>query len=141
MSVRQTPEVLLAREEIVAPPVSEGCKDQCFELPTTLYIVTGALFLGFVSVLSLAFANPEMAVPFGIIVAFLIAFFAIPAIFVRAAPPENGSRSLCWSEFMENGVAIENGHCSGRDAAILVLLLPTLIFCFALAVAVIVAFV
>ena len=141
MSVRQLPEILLAKDEIVAAPVAEGCKDQCFELPTALYVVTGALFLGFVSVLSLAFANPEMAVPFGIIVAFLVAFFAVPTIFVRAARGENGARSLCWSEFMENGVAIDHGRCSGRDAAVLVLLLPALIFCFALAVAVIVAFV
>lgn len=140
MSVRQVPEVLLEREEIVAEPVSEGCTDQCFELPPVLYIITGALFLGFVSVLSLAFANPEMAVPFGIIVAFLVVFFAVPAIFVRAARGENGSRSLCWSEFMKNGVAIEHGRCSGRDAAVQVLLLPALIFCFGMAVTVIVAF-
>lgn len=141
MSIRQLPEVLLAREEIVSAPVSRGCTDQCFELPSALYVVTGSLFLGFVSVLAIAFANPEMAVPFGVIVAFLIAFFAVPTIFVRAAPPENGSRSLHWSEFIENGLAIEHGRCSGRDAATLVLLLPTLIFCFALAIAVIVAFV
>lgn len=141
MSIRQIPEVLIAREEIVAPPIAKVCTDHSFELPTALYIVTGALFLGFVSVLSLTFASPGMAVPFGIIVAFLIAFFAIPTIFVCAARGEYGSRSLYWSEFMKNGLAIEHGRCSGRDAAVLVLLLPTLIFCFGLAVAVIVALV
>ncbi len=139
MSVRQIPEVLIAREEIVAPPAAKACTDHSFELPTALYIVTGALFLGFVSVLSLTFANPEMAVPFGIIAAFLIAFFAVPAIFVRAAPTDTGSHSLRWSQFIENGVSIERGRCSGRDAAVLVLLLPTLIFCFGLAIAIIVA--
>jgi hypothetical protein len=140
MSVRQFPEVLLARDEVVAPPVARSCTDQSFELPPALYIVMGAFFFGFVAVLSLAFGNPGMAVPFGVIVSFLIAFFAVPAIFVRAAPRENGTRSLCWSEFIEKGVAIEHGRCSGPGAAVLVLLLPALIFCFALAIALIVAF-
>jgi hypothetical protein len=140
MSVRQFPDVLLARNEVVAPPVARGCTDQSFELPPALYVVMGAFFFGFVGVLSLTFASPGLAVPFGIIVAFLIAFFAVPVIFVRAAPRENGSRSLRWSEFMESGVAIEHGRSSGPGAAVLVLLLPALIFCFALAIALIVAF-
>lgn len=140
MSMRQFSETLLAREEIVAPPVARACQEQSFELPTGLYVASGLLFLGFVSVLSLAFANPGMAVPFGIIVAFLAAFFAVPAIFVRVGGRQrNGASSLRWSDFTESGVATEHGRCSGRDATILVLLLPALIFCFGLAVTAIAA--
>lgn len=129
---------LLARSEIVAAPKVEAWKDYCFELPPGLYLATGALFLGFVGVLSLAFANPEMAVPFGIFVAFIAAFFTVPTIFVRGAPA-GSARSRSWADFRDRGINVETGHCSGRDAAVLVLLLPALIFCWALAIAVVVA--
>ena len=131
---------LLAREEIVAAPALPVWQDYSFELPPALHLVTGALFLGFVGVLSLAFANPEMLVPFGIFAAFIIAFFAVPAVFVRSAP-EGSAQAQRWAEFLERGVAIEHGRCSGREAAVLVLMLPAFIFCWALAIATIVALV
>ena len=141
MSVRHIEQELLARAEIVAPPSAQGCRDQSFELPPALYLATAVLFLGFVGVLSMAFASLKMAIVFSVCAAFMAAFFTIPAIFVRAGAEQCRSRSLTWSQFMENGVAIEHGRCSGRDAAVLMLLLPALIFCFGVAVAVIAAFV
>ena len=140
MSVRHVEEVLLARDEIVAPPAAQCGQDQSFELPPALYIATGLLFFGFVAVLSMAFANLKMAIVFGVCFAFIAAFFTVPAIFVRTGADHSRSRSLRWSDFMEKGVAIEHGRCSGRDAAVLMLLLPALIFCFGLAIATIVAF-
>jgi hypothetical protein len=131
---------LLARSEVVPAPAATAWQDYNFELPPALHFATGALFIGFVSVLSLAFANPEMAVPFGVFVAFIGAFFAVPAIFVRSAP-QGSARASRWSDFMEKGIAVEHGRCTGREATILVLMLPVLIFCWALAIATIAALV
>lgn len=130
---------LLARSEIVAAPRVQAWQDYNFELPPALHFATAALFLGFIGVLSLAFANPGMALPFGIFVAFIATFFAVPAIFVRSAP-QGSARAKGWAEFMEKGIAVEQGRFSGRDAAVLVLMLPVLIFCWALAIAAIAAF-
>ena len=137
MVVRLDKAQLQLRSEIVAPP-QVSWQDYSFELPPGLHLATAALFLGFVGVLSLAFASPGMAVPFGIFVAFIAAFFAVPAIMVRNAP-EGSARAKGWAEFVEAGIAIEHGHCSGREAAVLVLVLPVLIFCWGLAIAVLAA--
>ena len=140
MAVHHHSTALLAREEIVAPPMQRACEDHNFGLPPALHFATAALFIGFVSVLSLAFSNPQMAVPFGVFIAFIVAFFAVPAVFVRHAPKE-GSRALGWAEFMEHGIAVEHGRCSGREASVLVLILPTLILGWAIAIATIAALV
>lgn len=132
---------LLARQEIVAPPMARSCTDRGFELPTGIYVAMAAMFLGFVAVLSFAFRNPEMAVPFGVIVAFIAAFFAVPAVFVRTTPDDSRTPALDWSRFMAEGVDTAAGHSSGREAAVLALLLPFLILCWAIAVAVIAALV
>ena len=75
---------LLARDEVVPAP-GAAWQDYDFEMPPGLNIATAALLLGFVSVLSLAFANPGMAVPFGICLAFLGTFFSVPTIFAASA--------------------------------------------------------
>jgi hypothetical protein len=132
---------LLARQEIAAPPLQRGCTDRGLELPTSLYAAMAAMFLGFVGVLSFAFRNPEMAVPFGVFVAFITAFFVVPGLWARMQPADSRTPALNWSRFIEEGVATGTGHSSGRDAAVLALLLPFLILCWAIAVAIIAAFV
>ena len=125
---------LLHRDEIVSAPIQRACDDRTFELPVALHIATALMFLGFVSVLSLAFRAPAMAVPFGIFVVFIAGFFTTPALWVRMRPEENVSRALEWREFMRDGIATPTGRANGRDATVLVLLLPFLIFCWALAI-------
>ena len=134
-------QVLLARDEIVAAPALRACKDRTFELPPVLHFATAALFLGFVGVLSFAFRNPELAVPFGVFVAFIVAFFTVPGLWARMNPADSRTRALGWSEFMERGVATATGRCGGREATTLVLLLPFLILCWAIAIAAIAALV
>jgi hypothetical protein len=141
MSRRLDHAELLVRQEIVAPPMPRACTDRGFELPTGIYVAMAAMFLGFVGVLSFAFRNPEMAVPFGVFVAFIAAFFAVPAMFVRTTPADGRTPALGWSRFMEQGIPTATGHAGGREAAVLVLLLPVLIFGWAIAVAVIAALV
>lgn len=139
MTARHNRALLVQQDEIVAPPAPRARDDRTFELPTTLYLATALLFLGFVGVLSLAFRAPEMAVPFGVFVAFIAAFFAVPALWVRMNPQGFGTRALGWDEFMEKGIATYTGRVAGSEAAVLVLILPFLIFLWAIAVAVIAA--
>jgi hypothetical protein len=130
---------LLASQQIVAPPGPRACTDRGFELPTAIYVAMAAMFLGFVSVLSFAFRNPEMAVPFGVFVVFIAAFFTVPGMWARMKPDESRTPALGWSRFMAEGITTATGHSSGREAAVLALLLPFLILCWAVAVAIIAA--
>lgn len=135
MTARQTSAVLLARDEIVAPPAARACQDRTFEIPTVLYLATAALFLAFVGVLSFAFRSPEMAVPFGVFVAFILAFFTVPALWTRITPEENMSKALGWNELLDKGIETGTGHATGREAAVLVLLLPSAVMGWAVAIA------
>jgi hypothetical protein len=130
---------LLAREEIVSSPVPRACEDQGFELPPVIFQAMAGLFFGFLAVLTVGLAEPQLVVPMGVNFVFLTAFFAVPAVFVGATPGE--SRSLRWSEFMRKGIETATGHSSGREAAVLILVLPALIFFWALAIVTIVALV
>ena len=133
MTTLVKPEILVARDEIVAAPPARACDDQSFELPSRLYVAMAALFAGFVGVLSLAFRGGHMAVVYGVIFAFIAAFFAIPAMFPAIAP--SGKRPLSWTMFRMRGIETATGRTSAREATALVLLLPFLIFCFGMAVA------
>ena len=141
MTRRLTHAELVARHEIVAPPLQRACTDRGFELPTAIYAAMAAMFLGFVGILSFAFRNPEMAVPFGVFVAFIAAFFVVPGLWSRMQPEDSRTPPLSWSRFMAEGIATGTGHSSGREAAVLALLLPFLILCWAISVAVIAALV
>jgi len=140
MTRQITREILAARAELAPPPAARACEDHNFGLPPAIHLITGGLFLGFVSVLCLALANPGLAAPFGVFAAFIIAFFAVPVIFVKASP-DQGAHAMRWSEFLRRGIATEHGRCGGREATVLVLMLPAFIFLWAVAIAVIVALV
>ena len=129
---------VLAQAEIVAAP-QRACTDRSFELPPAIHIATALLFIGFVSVLSLAFRNPEMAVPWGVFVFFIAAFFTVPALWTRMKPEESRTPALTWTRFAEQGIDTATGRTSATEATILVLLLPFLILCWAIAIATIAA--
>ncbi len=133
MTTRVKPEILVARDEIVAAPAQRACDDQSFELPSRLYVAMAVFFAGFVGVLSLSFRGGHMAVVYGVIFAFIAAFFAIPALFPAMAPDRR--KALSWTRFRMHGLQTATGRSSAREATALVLLLPFLIFCFGMAVA------
>jgi hypothetical protein len=139
MTTRQIPEVLVARDEIVAPPGLRACDDQSFELPGRLYAAMVAMFAGFVLVLSFAFRGGHMAVSYGVIFAFIAAFFSIPAIFPKMTSGRR-RKALSWAMFNYKGIVTQTGRMSAKEATVLVLLLPFLVFCFAVAVAMIASF-
>lgn len=132
MSVRVDPKLLVADARLVPAPVQRACDDHSFELPTGIYVAMAALLFGFLAVLAVGLANPGLIVPMAINFIFLAAFFAVPAIFVRATP--GGKRALRWSQFRARGIDTATGHSSGGEAAVLILMLPALIFCWSLAV-------
>lgn len=123
---------LLAREEIAQHPAPRTGETVGFELPAAVYGAMAALLFGFMGVLAVGFAAPQMVVPMGINFAFLTAFFAVPVVFSGAG--NAGSRLLRWSEFMRSGIQTATGHSSGGEAIVLVLLLPLLIFFWAMAI-------
>lgn len=134
MTTRQLPDVLIARDEIVAPPAARSCNDQTFELPGGIYVAMAIMFAGFIAVLGLGFRGGHMAVAYGVILAFLTAFFAIPTMFQQR-------KGLSWAMFRYKGITTATGHASAAEATVLVLLLPFLILCFGIAVATIAALV
>jgi hypothetical protein len=138
MTTRQKPEVLIARDEIVAAPVQRACDDQSFELPGGLYVAMATMFAGFIAVLALAFRGGHMAVAYGVIFAFIALYFAIPAIFPQMKP-EDRTRALSWAMFRYKGIHTATGRSSAAEATVLVLLLPFLVLCFGIAVATIAA--
>lgn len=141
MSRRQIREQLLVSDQIVAAPAQRACQDQSFELPGAIYVAMATMFVGFIGVLSLAFRGGHMAVVYGVIFAFIAAFFVVPALFVRQAPEEGHTKALSLFDFGRRGIVTATGHASAREATILVLLLPFLILCFGIGVAIIAALV
>jgi hypothetical protein len=139
MTALHKPQTLLVREEIVAAPRPRACDDHNFGLPTGLYVTMALLFAAAITVLATAFRT-NMAVSYGIVFAFLAAFFAVPGLFVHASP-ERSSKPLGWFEFCDRGIATATGRTGAGEATVLVLILPFLILCWAIAVAAIAAIV
>jgi len=75
-----------------------------------------------------------MALVYGVIFAFIAAFFAVPAILPAMAPSRK--KALSWADFRSRGIETATGRSSAGEATVLVLLLPALIFCFGIAIAV-----
>lgn len=101
--------------------------DRTFELPAALYKAVVGLFLGFVAVMALGFGNPGLALPLVIFAFFIVAGFALPAIWTGLAP-DSGSRPKSWSRFAREGIMTASGHASARDATVQVVMLPVLVF-------------
>ena len=124
---------------IEAPRVAAPT-DRTFELPTGLYVATVALFMGFITVLSVGFAHPEMIIPFAIFALFIVAGFGVPAIWTRLTPATK-SRPKTWARFRQEGIMTAYGRTNARDATVQVLILPSLIFVWGLTTVVIAALV
>jgi hypothetical protein len=138
MTTRQKPELLIARDEIVAAPLQRASDDQTFELPGGLYVAMATMFAGFIAVLALAFRGGHMAVSYGVIFAFIGLYFAIPAIFPQMKA-EGRTKALSWAMLRYKGIQTATGRSSATEATVLVLLLPFVVLCFGIAVATIAA--
>jgi hypothetical protein len=139
MSVRVDPVQLKAEARLVAAPAERSCTDHSFELPGGLYAAMATLLFGFLAVLAIGLPTPGLVVPMAINFIFLTAFFAVPAIFVRVS--RDPVRASSWAAFLDRGIDTATGRCSGRDAAVLMLVLPAFIFAWAVAIVTIAALV
>ncbi len=141
MTARHNARILAARDEVVPSPTSRACEDHNWGLPNGVYAAMVVLFAGAIAVLALAF-RANMAVSYGAIFFFLAAFFLIPTVFVRTSRKRGGgTRPLGWSVFSQEGIATATGQTSASEATTLVLVLPFLMLCWAIAIAVIAALV
>ena len=131
---------LLTADEIVAPPSPRACTDRNFELPPALLLGAFGLFMAFLAVMSLGFMEPTLVLPMVVNVIFVAAFAFVPAKWATMKPAKS-DRSKSWAEFREHGIETATGHASAGEASTLVLVLPFLIFCWAVAVVTIAALV
>lgn len=106
--------------------------DRNFELPNRLYAAMAVLFFAAAGVMALGFSAPGMIVPTGIIAVFIAMFFAVPAIWARLKP-ENPQRATSWARFRQHGIMTPYGRSTAGAATVQVLILPVLIFVWALA--------
>jgi ABC-type dipeptide/oligopeptide/nickel transport system permease subunit len=127
-------------EQPAAAPVRHQVEaDRNFGLPTALYGATIACYLGFLVIVGMAFANPVLAIPLAIIVLLIAAAFGVPAIWTRLKG--NVSEPETLGEFERRGIKTNTGRLTAGDAATRVLILPVLLVCWGLSVAVIAAIV
>ena len=131
MSKHFSREALAAQAELRAQVLHPPAVDRTFEIPTALYATTGALYLGFVGVMAVGFSNPGLMIPLAICAVFIAMFFAVPALWVRMEPGSR-IRSLGWDHFRHRGIATHTGRLSAGEAAAQMLVLPVLIFVWAM---------
>lgn len=122
-------ELVVEQHRIVEVPTeARRATDRSFELPKGLYIATVALYLGFLAVMATGFSTPGLIIPMAIFTVFVVAGFGLPFLWTRLAP-ESGQRAMHWSELKRRGISTFTGRVSAKDAAVQVLILPVLIFC------------
>lgn len=126
----------LVREDIRQPMVV----DRSFELPKVLYGVTVALYLGFLAVMAVGLQSPGLIIPMAIFTIFIVMGFAVPATWARMQPP-NPVKQMSWRDLSQRGIATATGRVKAGDAAVQMLILPVLIFCWAIAAVTIAALV
>lgn len=112
--------------------------DRNFGLPSGLYAATVGLYLGFIGLMAVLFANPELAIPLVIFAGFVAFAFGLCAAWAHMQP-ENDTRPLSWGQFSNRGIQTLSGPLSAGQASVQVLILPVLIMVWGLAIAVIVA--
>ncbi|MFN3864524.1 MAG: hypothetical protein ACK4RT_09620 [Erythrobacter sp.] len=127
-------------EPLAAAPVRHQVEaDRNFGLPSALYGITIACYLGFLVIVGAAFANPALAIPLAVIVLLVAAAFGVPAIWTRLR--DNMSEPETLGEFETRGIMTHTGRLTARDATTQMLILPVLLVLWGLAVAVIAAIV
>jgi hypothetical protein len=139
MSVRHDAQLLIARDEVVAPPEQRACTDRTFGLPSGLHATFFGLFLAYLAVMGLGFSHPEMILPMAIFVIFTVGFYVVPMMWA-VMQPDNDSKAMSLDELLGHGIMVHTGHSSGGAAVAQVLVLPVLIFLWGIAAIAIAAF-
>jgi hypothetical protein len=113
--------------------------DRTFGLPTGLYQATVGLYLAFIGLMAVLFANPELGIPLVIFAGFIAFGFGL-AGFWTMMKPDSDSAPLSWGQFAHRGIQTFSGPLTAFEASAQVLLLPVLILFWGVCIAVIMAF-
>ena len=126
--------------EVPAPPIRRNLAERAFGLPPAMFVATIGAYLAFLLIMAAAFMNRELVLPFAIFFIYVAMAFGVPGLWARIVPRPSG-RYQSWSEFRAEGMEIATGRIGGNAAIAQVLVLPVLIVGWAVATAIIVAFV
>ncbi len=122
----------------VTPAPAMTKVDRNFGLPTGLYAATVGLYLGFIGLMAVLFANPELAIPLVIFAGFIIFGFGLAGFWTRMTP-DNPTAPLSWGQFSHRGIQTLSGPLTAGEASAQVLMLPILILFWGVCIAVVVA--
>ena len=140
MSKHLPREIIAEQAAIVAAPRHRHEVDRTFELPKALYGATVALYLGFIAVMAAGLSSPGLAIPMAIFAFFVIAGFGVPTIWTRLAP-QTVSKPMSWAKLRRDGIGTATGRVGAGGAAVQMLILPVLIFCWGVAMVTVAALV
>jgi hypothetical protein len=112
--------------------------DRSFGLPTGLYVVTVAAYMGFIGLMAALLMNPGLVIPLAICALLLVAAFGVPTLWTRMNPA-NESHPLTFDQFRHRGIDTLTGRLTAKEATVQVLILPVLILAWGIACAVIIA--
>ncbi len=144
MSKLITQDFIAEKARIVDAPVqadrAPSKVDRSFELPTRLYAITVAAYLGFLAIMAMGFGNPGLIIPMAIFTIFVVGGFGVPLLWVKLAP-DSGQKAMSWGKFASKGIMTNTCRMTARDATIQMLILPVLIVVWGLAVVTIAALV
>lgn len=111
-----------------------------FELPPRLYALTIGAYVGFVAIMAVGFGTGELWIPLAICLIIIAMGFGTPALWTTLKP-ENAEAALRWTEFRRTGIVTATGPTSAVDATVQVMILPTLILLWGVAMVIVTALV
>ncbi len=124
----------------VEPVAVSSHPARTFELPPRLYALTVAAYAGFIGVMAAGFGTGELWIPLAICLGIIGMGFGTPALWTKLSP-DSGDAALRWAEFRRKGIMTATGQTSAVDATVQVMILPTLILFWGVAVVIIAALV
>lgn len=119
----------IVRDSAVTPTIV----DRSFELPRGFYFATVGLYLGFLAVMAVGVPSAGLVLPMVIFAFSIIAGFALPLMWSRLAPEATQKRQMSWGALKQRGISTLTGRVAASDAAVQVLVLPVLVFCWGVA--------
>lgn len=113
------------RDRAVTPTIV----DRSFELPKGFYIATVGLYLGFLAIMAIGVPSGGLILPMILFAFSIVAGFALPVMWSRLAPEETQKKPRSWGALQLHGIMTHTGRVAAKDAAVQVLILPVLVFC------------
>lgn len=138
MSIHYTAEAFAPIANWHESPARQTRLDCGFELPKAVYVTTVASYFAFLAVMMATFRNAEIGLVMAICAVYITMAFGTPALWTRMAPSQPINQQS-WKSFVRHGIETHTGKTGCVDATIQVLILPVLILCWGVGIALIVA--